>query len=190
MAVWKWNSNWMGLTESRAKNNNRFEKVFVLGNTADLYGYGKKVQQKSTAACWWHARHCIRVSILPIIFQCITWTILFKSIIVVLPYCRCTYEVQFHWPHGQIIILWVPQSLCAQNLAENHTTRAPQIHQNLYSVIFADTPIRKPSPIYRYIHQPLKLYLTADSMVTYWLFITFMAWGDIQQVLNLSSECK
>ena len=40
---------------------------------------------------------------------------------------------------GQVIMLWVPQSLCAQNLAENHTTRAPQIHQNLYSVIFADT---------------------------------------------------
>ena len=50
-------------------------------------------------------------------------------------------------------MLWVPQSLCAQILAENHTTIAPQIHQNLYSVILADTPIRKPSPIYRYIHQ-------------------------------------
>ena len=72
-------------------------------------------------------------------------------------------------------MLQVPQSLCAQNSAENHTTRAPQIHQNLYSVIFADRPIHKPSPIYRYIHQPLKLYLTADSTITYWLFITFVA---------------
>jgi hypothetical protein len=32
----------------------------------------------------------------------------------------------------------------------------------------------------------LKLYLTADSTVTYWLFITFVAWRDIQRVLNLS----
>ena len=64
--------------------------------------------------------------ILPIILQCITWTILFKSIIVVLPYCRRTYEVLFHWPHGQIIMLWVPQSLCAQNSAENHTTNSPK----------------------------------------------------------------
>ena len=79
----------------------------------------------------------------------------------------------------------VRKSCCEFHSAENHT-RAPQIHQNLYIVILADTPIHKPSPIYRYMHQLLKLYLTGDSTVTYWLFITFVVWWDIQWVLNLS----
>ena len=67
---------------------------------------------------------------------------------------RCTYiwGTVTRWTENHAVsstaLMWPQQS---QNSTDNYT-KTPQIHQNIYTVIFTNTPIHKPSPIQ--VHTP------------------------------------